>query len=243
MLDYKKALSQDTIQAFINEKRTFDINIGQIINKAWEDATANIGNTLVIGLIMGSLSILGPWLMAGLYIGKYDERVNNKPFEIGSLFRGFDHGMPIFMYLLLTIGLMFAAMIIPVMFIGVFAALAEQSAIFGILAGVFYLLLIVAIILLSTSLFFSLPFIIFGGMEAMDAMKASAKIIRNNLLTVFLFTFVAGLVAQLGVLACFVGIYFTLPVAYFAYYYAFADVFKIESTDKDATDQIIEHLL
>jgi uncharacterized membrane protein len=75
----------------------------------------------------------------------------------------------------------------------------------------------------------------------MDAIKSSAKIIRNNLLTVFILTFVAGLVAQLGIIACFVGIYFTLPIAYYAYYYGFNEIFQLEADN--AEDDIIEHLV
>lgn len=239
MSDYKNALSREKIQSFIDEKRTFNLDIGGNIGKAWEYATNNIGTTLVIGLVLGLLGIIGPWLMAGLYIGKYEERVNGKPLEVGSLFRGFDHGGPIFMQLLLTIALMFA-LFIPMMLVGGITAAIGDSAIMGLLFMLVYFATIVAIVIFSILLFFTMPFIVFAGMDAMEAMKASANIIKNNKLTVFLFTLVAGLVGQLGAIACFVGIFFTIPIVYMAYYHAFAETFGIE---KDSTDDIIDHLV
>lgn len=241
MSDYKTALSKAKIQSFIDEKRKFSINIGEVIGKAWEDATKDIGNTLVTGLIIGSLGFLAPWLLAGLYIGKYEERTQNKPFEIGTLFRGFDHGMPIFIYVLIYSAIVFAVLIVPMILIGILGALAGESAIFALFMFIVYIVMIAALVIVQLLFFFAVPFIVFAGLEPMDAIKSSAKIVRNNLLTVFILTFVAGLVAQLGIIACFVGIYFTLPVAYYAYYYGFNEIFQIEADNAD--DDIIEHLV
>jgi hypothetical protein len=241
MSDYKTALSKAKIQSFIDEKRKFNINIGEVIGKAWADATKDIGNTLVTGLIIGSLGFLAPWLLAGLYIGKYEERTQNKPFEIGTLFRGFDHGMPIFICHLIHMAVTFAVLIIPMILIFVLAMLAEQAAIFGLLILVVYIAMFAAIIVVQLLFFFAVPFVVFAGMEPMEAIKSSSKIIKNNLLTVFILTFAAGMVAQLGLFACIVGIYFTLPIAYYAYYYGINDVFQLEADNAD--DDIIEHLV
>ncbi len=242
MSNYRNSLSREKIQRFISEKRKFDINISTTIGRAWKDATSDVGNTFLIGLVFIFLGFLAPWLLAGLFIGKYEERVEGKRFEINSLFKGFDHGGPIFMYLILNILFTIGFLIIGLIPIGILVAMAEYSGIFALLAFLAYLVLILALIIGSLLTFFSLQFIVFARMEPMEAMKASAGIIRNNLLTVFLFGFVSGIVAELGIFLCCIGFFFTLPVAYFAYYYAFQDVFQIEGDD-DNTDEIIDHLV
>lgn len=241
MSDYKTALSQSTIQSFIDEKRKFSFRSMDYINQAWADIQKDWGTTFLTGLIFYFLGIVAPFLVGGIYIGKYNERTRGEKYEMGTLFKGFDHGMPIFMYLLISMGIAMVVVMIPYILFAVFMALAQESAIFILLGFFMLFIMMIGAFLIGTLFFFSLHFIIFAGMDAWPAMKASTAIVRNNLGTVFIFILICGLLNMLGIMMCFVGVFVTMPLIYIAYYYAFNDVFQIEQ--KDATDEIIEHLI
>lgn len=51
MSDYRNAISRNTIERYISEGRSFDMNISSALSKAWEYATNNVGTTLLIGLV------------------------------------------------------------------------------------------------------------------------------------------------------------------------------------------------
>ncbi len=241
MSNYTTALSQDKIQSFIAEKRKYSLNIGDYMSKAWDDISKDWGTTLITGLLFYIASIIAPWMMSGLFIGKYEQRTQNKKMDLGSLFRGFDHGMPILMYLLISIAIIMVLFMVPYVVGLVMIGMAQQSGIFALIGVFFIFLALISIILFSTLFFFAVPFITFGGMDAWPAMKASMDIIKNNFFTTFLYMFVAGIVSGLGLLLCGFGILITIPLVYHAHYHAFQDVFQIEI--KDETDEIIEHLV
>ncbi len=193
-----------------------------------------------MGLLFYFLSIIQYWMLSGLFIGMYEERTENKKMDITSLFRGFDHGMPIFMYLLIMIGITFAVILIP-MIILILGASSGSEAVMGISMLIFYLFIFAFSIILGVLFMFTIQFITFGGMEAWDAMKTSAAIMKNNLGTGFVYFILIFLLNLVGVMLCFVGLLVTVPMSMMVMYFAFQDVFQIES--KDATDEIIEHLV
>ncbi len=237
MSDYKSALSPSTIQQFIDEKRKFSIDATGIIGKAWADVQKDWGTTLITGLIFFFLGIVAPFLMGGIYIGKYNERVNGQKYEMGSLFKGFDHAGAILVYLVVMI----ASIMIPYILYFVFLLMAEVSEVFLLLAMLMLLVVLVAAFAVAILFFFAIPFIVFGGMEGWPAMKASMSIVKNNIGTVLIFIILCNIVNTLGVMLCYVGLLVTMPLVYIAYYYAFAEVFQIET--KDPNDEILEHLV
>lgn len=244
---YTSVLSKEHVKQFIAEKQKFSINTGSAISRAFDFAKANIGATLLTGLIINCIGFIVPWLQGGISMGMYDENVRGKKFELDSQFRGFDFGMPILSYVIYQILFSFV-IIIPIIiliFIFVFSmenatAMTEDQIVLLVLP--FYAFIFFMAFLIQAVFMFAINLIIFTGMGALEAIKSSMKLVFRNLGTTLIFALVSSLVTLLGVLACFVGVLFTLPMVYYAQYYAFADIFDLES-GKNNEDSILQHLV
>lgn len=236
--NYRTALSQATINSYVNGEKTTNINIGNAISESLKYGQNNIGNILVIGLVMLLLLFLLPWTIAGLMIGIYNERVNGEKLEVSTLFKGFDHFLPILIYTIIAVAIpMIIGVIlgiVPVLFEG--TALGTILAIFAQLSSYFIGFLVTGL------LFFSLHFIIFASMEPVEAIKSSLKIAKNNLIYVSLAALVFNLIGGVGALLCGIGIFFTYPLGLLAQYFAIAEEFNTEQ-QQGSTDDILKHLV
>ena len=81
----------------------------------------------------------------------------------------------------------------------------------GILAGA-ALSLLVPLIALSFTLF-STPLVIDRQMKALDALKASAHLMKGQWFKVALFFILVGIISQVGIIALGIGLLFTFPIA------------------------------
>lgn len=59
---------------------------------------------------------------------------------------------------------------------------------------------------------------------------------KDNLLTIFLYSLVVGILAQVGIVACGIGILVTLPFMYTSQYFAFEDA--MSQIDHDEISEI-----
>ncbi|NAS30068.1 hypothetical protein GTQ40_03715 [Flavobacteriaceae bacterium R38] len=69
-------------------------------------------------------------------------------------------------------------------------------------------------LLLSTITILMLPLIIFKNLNALQAFDFSIKLVSKNFFIVFVLILLATILAFLGLLACLVGIFFTMPILY-----------------------------
>lgn len=89
--------------------------------------------------------------------------------------------------------------------------------------------LVVVISLLASFLtFFTVPLIIFGNLTAVEAIKGSFTIVFNRFWVIFFLLFVAGIYALLGLIACCIGICFTIPLIYSMQYLIYRTAVDIE---------------
>jgi membrane-anchored glycerophosphoryl diester phosphodiesterase (GDPDase) len=58
---------------------------------------------------------------------------------------------------------------------------------------------------------FTLPLIVIGQLGVIDAIRWSARIASKNFGWILLYLFVVSLISQAGVLACYIGLLFTIP--------------------------------
>lgn len=95
-----------------------------------------------------------------------------------------------------------------------------------------------AIITIIISLFTSLtiPLIIFGDLDAVDAIKSSAVIVAKQPLIIALLFIVAGLASTVGFIACCIGIVFTIPITYSVKYAIYCAILNIK--DENSIDSI-----
>ena len=192
----------------------------------------------IIGILIGSFVPFGIVLgamMCGIYYCLLAQ-MDNRKVEFGDLFKGFDHLLPSLIVVLvvivptlfLTIGLQIGQFIL-------FAQIQQTAkhggdvwplfwtyfSVFGVVGLVFGLLMSC----LHALIMFAFPLIVERKLSGVEAFKLSARAVLANLSGVvglILLEFVAGL---LGVLACYVGALFVMPVCYAAVAVAYRRVF------------------
>lgn len=114
-----------------------------------------------------------------------------------------------------------------------FVAMLLISLTSGLISVVFNMLGIVlvdTIIALAITVFTSLtiPLIIFGDLNAIDAIKSSIIIVSKQPFTIILLLFVAGVGSAIGFIGCCIGIVFTIPITYSLKYALYSAIINIE---------------
>lgn len=86
--------------------------------------------------------------------------------------------------------------------------------------------------LLSLLTFISIPFIIFGKLDAIEAIKASISVCGRKFFTVLFLIIVVGIIALLGVLGLCIGIFFTMSLINALQYNIYKLAVGIENVDE-----------
>ena len=193
-----------------------------------------------VAFFLGSLVplgiILGP-MMCGLYMALFRRR-RGEFVEFGILFKGFDFfGESIIATLLHYIPMVI--IIIPfyvVLYGGMFLIMPRQggdqpdpSSLFTWLAvvGIYALVMIVAILLLSVLFMFPYPLIVDRRLSGIEAVKLSAKAGLANFWPLLGLLLLNGLLGFGGLLLCYVGLFLVLPVTFAASAVAYEQVFGL----------------
>ena len=193
----------------------------------------------LVGLLIGGavpIVLLGP-MMIGLFLCLL-QRQRGEPVEFGTLFKGFDHFVQ---------GLVVAALkMVPVIiilvpyYIFLVAVMAttmprggnpspEDSRAFLLsffgFEIVFFVVIMVASILIEIFFMFAFPLIADRKLSGLDAVKLSFRAGKANLGGVLGLILLNGLLGFVGVLCCIVGVYFYLPIAFASQVVAYRRVF------------------
>lgn len=216
----------------------------ECIKGGWELIKNNywlfLGMTLVAILIGSAVPLgilLGP-MMCGLYLSFFKVR-RGEMIEFGTLFKGFDFfGQSVVAALLHTIPIM--AVIIPayvLFYVGMFVSMAAagnssepSAAPFIGMMGMFFLfwLVVMLVILLVTIGFtFAYPLIVDRKLSGFDAVKLSFRAALANFWRLLGLLLITGVMNVLGVLACYVGVFFVMPIGYAAIAKAYEQVFGL----------------
>ena len=173
-----------------------NVNIGDSIKLGFDLFKRNFWLLVLVNLVASVLSALtvgiltGP-LMAGVIIvtlALIDGR-DPKP-VLGDVFKGFEVFLPSFLYMLVL------------MLIGVLGnfVLPAIATILGYVA--------------TTLTVFALFFIVEDRMEFWPAIVRSYNIVKENFLVFFGLVLAATLISSAGIIACCIGIFFTMPLYY-----------------------------
>jgi len=197
-----------------------------------------MGITFVAIIIGGFVPIvlMGP-MMVGLFLCLL-ERLGNRPFEFGLVFKGFDH---------FVAGLVVTAIkVIPILIIMVpfyfimFATMMTQmprepnpspedmSRFMGSFFGVeMVFILIVMVVSVSIEIFFmfAYPLVADRKLSGLDAVKLSIKAGKANVGGILGLMLLNWLFTMAGMLLCIVGAYLYLPIAFASQAVAFRRVF------------------
>jgi len=199
----------------------------------------------LVGLLIGSAVpfgiLLGP-MMVGMYMTFFKRR-RGEPVEFAMLFKGFDHFAQSLIASLLHI-IPILVIVIPAYFlfyISMFVSIAAQgndpnpAAMFGVMAmfGLFWLGVMVVVILISVGFTFAYPLIADRQLQGLDAVKLSFKAAFGNFWRLLGLMLLTSLLSVAGVLACYVGMIFILPIGYAAMAKAYEQVFGLSNPNED----------
>ncbi len=239
----------------------YEFRFGDYINQGFNFCKDHWGNlaltTLVYFIISGVMngieevspvfSIVTAFIGTPLFMGFFIIIRNlhqGKSFEMGDLFAGFKD----FGELAILVGL-YILLFVPLILVGILAfrlsGLSTSFAVGGVGVGMGVVLMVFLLGIIYVSIAASLApmLIVFFRLKAVEAVKMSFRIINQKWWTVFGFMMVTGLIMALGVVALFVGIFFTFPAMIAAQYFAFADITQLdeESLEHDILDHLVEN--
>ncbi len=229
------------------------IEIGSCLVRSWTLYKSEFGliffTTLVVTIAASAASgfpyigpVIGLALNGVLYGGLYSfylKLIRGQKAELPDAFAGFQTALvPLILGSLLT-NVLFAALIIIAslpMLIPLVPllikyskdpALAPDILLPALGAGAIVNIVLAAALamLLYLLWIFTFPLIIDKRMEVWQAMETSRKTVMNNFGAMLGLFFVGILLTLLGVLACCIGMFFTLPVFFGAIAYAYEDLF------------------
>ncbi len=204
-----------------------NFKLGNYISDGYEFYKANFGNLLgafLLAMVMSIIPFCGLLAVGNFYKYCRDLRAGRQV-SAGDIFN-FDNFTPYLMIqLILFAGLMvvYIPMIIMLVAMGEQHSSAQPPAIFFI-----YLFIVYIGVLFVVMKGFYMPALISlaGITEIKQAWKISSVMSKGNLWSIFLYSLAVAFLSQLGVIACFIGLIFTIPFAYASHYFAYEDALK-----------------
>ncbi|MDD4017241.1 MAG: hypothetical protein PHV28_04780 [Kiritimatiellae bacterium] len=180
------------------------IDIGAELSKGWNVFKLNMGVLIVAGVIATLLTLVtclvlsGP-LSAGLFL-VVRRLIQNDPVkpQAGDVFKGLDYFLQSFLLMLAC----FVVSLVCSLVLGIVPILGQLASIVLSLA-------------LNSLMMWALMFVAYEKRTAMEAVKKAVASLKAGEFTVpLLFGVLASLVSNVGMLACGVGVFFTIPIGY-----------------------------
>lgn len=210
--------------------KPINFKLGEYLSKGFELLKKDFGNIFVAFLccfVMAIIPFCG-MLGAGNFY-KYLKKINNgEQASPGDIFN-FDNFMPYFILQLIIIGGVMAIYIPMILILPIMTSVvSEDSASWVSFLMVPYFIIIYAAFLYFALKGFYIPALIsFKNVtDIKTAWNASKVMTKDNLLSIFLFSLVVGILSQIGMIACGIGIFLTIPFMYTANFFAYDDAMK-----------------
>lgn len=202
---------------------------------------------MVLGLlpVIGSIAslLIGPIFMAGLLAFAHG-LAGGEEADLGRLFIGFREktgsllAIALLYFVLIVVVIVLAAVAVVLMMGGasIVNAADPEAMISSLMAGTggllvlaVLLLVFAAIFLIAAAYWFAPGLVLYAGLGAVDAMKASFGACLRNWLPFLLYSMVGFLVLLGGTLALLIGLLVALPVLMASYYASFRDLFGVRA--------------
>jgi len=200
-----------------------------------------VGMTLV-GVLVGSavpIVLMGP-MMCGLNLAFLKTR-RGEPIEFGTLFKGFDyfgqaliaallHSIPIIVIVVPAYILFYVFMFVSLAASAQVSSEPNPAAFVGVMMmfGLFWLVVIALIIVISIGFIFVYPLIVDRKLSAIDAIKLSFRAALANFWRLLGMVILTSLMTAVGVLACYGGAFLVMPIGYAAIAKAYEQVFGLD---------------
>lgn len=208
--------------------RPINFKMNEYLSQGYELLKKDFGNFLLAFIFCGILSLIpfcGMLAVGNFY--KYCRKVNKGiPANPSEIFN-FEDFSSYIIFQLIIIGAVLL-IYIPMLFTIPFTAQGEEpSPLFAMLFIPYMFLVAIAIIIISIKAFYIPGLISLGGIKDIKtAWNMSNTMTKDNMLSIFLYSIVVSFLAQLGILACGIGLLITLPYLYTTNYFAFEDAIK-----------------
>jgi len=219
------------------EARGYEVDIGSCLSRGWAVLKANygvcIGATILIMLcnqaagfiplvgIILSLLVQGP-LMGGLN-NFFIKLIRGESPNVGDAFSGFSKSFWRLCGTFLLMMLIVYVWFIP-LGIAAFAIPQNSSAFIPVLVAL-GLVGLVGAIYVGVSLVFAMALSVDLELGPWDSLRVSRRVVSMRWFSIFGLIVVAGLLSALGILACIIGIIFTMPILYVVTIQAYEDIF------------------
>lgn len=221
------------------------VNAGSCISRSWNLWKKNwrlvVGATFlvllcnrlagflpVIGVLL-SLLLQGP-LMGGLYV-LYLKLIRGEQANVGDAFGGLSKGFWRLCGTFILCSIIIGCPFLPFGFYCGFKSGQPDL----VTKPLFWILLLPAftgMVYFGVGFLFSLFLSADLELKPMDALRVSRRVTSSKWFSFFGLAVLGGLVASIGLFACFVGIFFTLPILYGALAYAYEDIFGVPSSEE-----------
>jgi hypothetical protein len=192
-----------------------------------------------VGVFIGGavpLVLIGP-MMVGIYMCFF-RRMRGETIEFGALFKGFDYFAQSLIAALIQMIPMVVIMVpfYIIMFVLIMTSMPRGGRMdpdassrfmfmfFGFEA-VFILVMIAVGIVVNIFFMFSFPLIADRGLTGLEAIKLSIKAGKANFGGILGLLLLNAAIGLLGVLACYVGVFFIMPISLASYAVAYRRVF------------------
>jgi hypothetical protein len=191
-----------------------EVRFGEWLSKGFDLYKQNIGVLILAGLVTYLITLVSAGILAGpmtagmvlicLHI------VDGKPGkpEVGTVFQGFGFFLPTFLFVLVW---------------GILVAIG--CAVLAFIPCVGWIAAIAGAYVLATLLMFGLFLIVERKMDFWPASLLSMQTVKPHLFPLLGFVIVSGLIGSLGMIACFVGVFVTMPIPYLMLTVAYREFF------------------
>ena len=218
--------------------------VGTLVYLLIQGAMGGLQQIPIVGMLVAAANfvISGPLMAGVLYL--FLRSIRGEPAEIGNIFDGFRRGFGQLFLGTLVQGLLIGLCLVPfiVMFIIKIIPLAghlqhlqqgtpPDQATINALKSILFTTLPVGFICAIPATYlgvcwkFTLPLIIDRQLDFWTAMKTSFKMVNKHWWQIFGLIMLVGLVNIAGVLACCIGLVFTIPIGFAAMMYAYETIF------------------
>jgi len=188
---------------------TASVQTGKWIGEGWELVKSDLVMFAVSALLFAVVGGAVPVILQGAMMVGFNLLVIKKlatgRLDIGDLFKGFNFFVP---------------SLVAHILVSIFTALGM-------------LLCIIPGLVIAAMYMFTFLFILDKKMDFWPAMQASAEIVKKDYMGFTLFIVALGLLQLLGVLACIIGIFVTLPIMYAAIVCAYRDLVGFEPSTQN----------
>jgi uncharacterized membrane protein len=224
--------------------RDYHLDIWSCVTRGWEAVKGNlwptVGTTLLVmfamqaagaipflGILIG-LVVNGP-LLGGLYV-YFLKMIRGEPTTVGDGFAGFSKAFVPLMLNMLFMSLLLYIWFAPAAIYAFTSKALTPGGSFPPMLAILAGLALLPMIYLAVGFTFSFPLIVDLELGVMDAIKVSFKVVNMHWWSIFALMLVSGVLAMLGLIACCVGIFITMPIFYAAFCYAYEDIFGVPSS-------------